>query len=179
MSCSAHKADNPGAGDGVYWIVPAGTPLRAYCDMRQRVELCTELMGEHAGVTRDDTHLAYRMTSLLDVGGGVCHLWNLRDSAAGRPLDRFVPKAPATGPQTCAVLGFIADDALGICGYGDGAGRSNCGFPVNPLLRWGTTCDGCVTNDGSFDHYVIQGPMHTAAALTSADGSVQTRCRIR
>jgi len=71
VSCNAHKNAYPSAPDGVRWISPSGTPMRAYCDMAERVELCTEIEGDHRGVTRDGSRLAYSLRSVLIASEGI------------------------------------------------------------------------------------------------------------
>ena len=180
VSCRAFKADHPAAGDGVYWINPSGVPLRAYCDMRERIELCTELEAEHRGVTRDPARLVFTMMSVLDAGEGTCRLWALRASD-GYPIDTFVRSDPAQARDTCALLGFVSTASLTQCSYGSDAaqGYSKCGFPIGTYMRWGTSCSGCQQNDGEHDRYVLQGPMIRGQILGTFDGSRFLRCKVR
>jgi hypothetical protein len=178
VSCTAHKSAYPTATDGVYWINPTGTPMRAYCDMKLLTELCTEVEGEHRGKTREGSGVAYTMRSILHARDGVCSVWAVRASADGMPVGMLSPEAGQT-MSTCQALGFARDVALGACDFGDIAGYSNCGFAVSPLYQWGNRCSGCVLNDGVYPTYVKQGPMHSSSVISSVDGSFQSRCAIK
>jgi hypothetical protein len=179
VSCRALKNDDPSAGDGVYWINPGGVPLRAYCDMREGVELCTEVEGEHRGRTRDPSRLVFRMVSTLDAGAGLCRLWALRGLADGHPLELFSQVGQAAPPDTCRLLGFMATEEVGRCPFGNSSNHGTCGFPITDYLLWGNHCRGCVQNDGDFDRYMLQGPVITGHVMTSFDGAVATRCKVR
>jgi hypothetical protein len=180
VSCAAYAVDDPTAGDGVYWINPSGVPQHAYCDMREKLELCTEIEGDHRGVTRDSSRLQYRMISLLDLVTGVCKIRALRASD-GNPIDDYRRTDPTKRIDVCKLLGFVANGEVGTCKYGEGPEHSSCKFPlVAPLYRWGTLCAGCDNgNDGEFDHFVLQGRMNTATIITSYDGAVTTTCKVR
>jgi hypothetical protein len=179
VSCGAEKSESPGARDGVYWINPGGVPLHAYCDMRERVELCTELEGEHRGVLRDPSQLPFRLISVLDARAGTCKLWGLRSSVMGYPIGLFAQGDPPTTEDTCAILGFVSTADLGTCRFGSDPGHSDCGYPDSNFLRWGTICTGCAQNGGTFDHYVLQGPVHSGTIVSNAFGDIATVCRAR
>jgi hypothetical protein len=177
VSCRALKNDDPSAADGIYWINPTGVPLRAYCDMREVVELCTEVESEHRGRTRDPARLVFRMMSVLDAGAGVCRLWALRALSDGFPLEVFSKFDQAPQLDTCRLLGFVATEEVGRCAFGSQS--SKCGFPIGEHMLWGNHCRGCAQNDGDHDHYVLQGPVFSGNVMTSVDGAVSTRCRVR
>jgi hypothetical protein len=173
--CSAQKSAYPQSPDGVYWITPGGTPQRAFCDMQQQTELCTEMSAQHVSRTRDGSGLPYVMSSLLVYSQGVCQIWAVR-STDGYPFDALNPAGmPKLG--TCAALGFISDGTIGTCPYG--SADSACGYSVNPLLRYGNLCSGCQQGDGTFSTYQLQGPMVKGSVLSSVDGSTKTTCKIR
>jgi hypothetical protein len=173
LNCNALKTDHPAAGDGIYWIQPGPVAQRVYCDMRERLELCSEREEEHKGFGRDPSHIHFVMRSVLDLGAGVCKLWAIRSVAGGWPLDDF------RGGDTCAILGFRSTQALGRCPFGDSAPNTNCGFTAANFLRWGTFCSGCVQNDGPHDRYVLQGPIHSGFILSNTVGTIATLCRVR
>jgi len=177
-SCAAQRTAYPTSKDGVYWVGPATSPYRAYCDMQLQAELCAETPGSHAGKTREGSGLAYTMTSQLLYSAGVCELWALRATTDGYPLDRLHKVAGLT-MTTCAALGFVADGALGTCGFGSNY-KSDCGFPISSnYYRYGNLCNGCSKNDGPHAAYVLQGYMGTASVLTSVDGKTRTRCKVK
>jgi hypothetical protein len=177
VSCASQKSSYPTSVDGIYWINPSGTPMRAYCDMQVQTELCTEVEGDHHGTTREGSNLSFVMTSVLHASDGECLLWALRASADDYPLAGLDGQAPLS---TCQWLGFVSDGVLGGCPFGDGAGSSDCGFPISlPYYQWGNACSGCVIGDGVSDTYVKQGPMHTSFVVSTFDGSVQSRCKVR
>jgi hypothetical protein len=147
--------------------------------MREKVELCTEIEGEHRGTTRDPAHLVFRLRSVLDAGEGICRIWALRAVTDGFPIEFFFRIDRPQQLDTCWALGFIATDTLGHCDFGMDPAYSKCGFPVTTYMRWGTYCQGCQQNNGEFDHYVLQGPMTRARVITSFDGAIFTRCRVR
>jgi hypothetical protein len=178
VSCAAHKSAYPSSPDGVYWINPTGTPMRAYCDMQLESELCTEIEGEHRGRTRDGSNLAYTTRSILHASDGKCSLWAVRGSADGYPL-RALEMLAGQKLGSCQALGFAGDVALGSCAFGDSTGYTNCGFALSTLYQWGNHCSGCVEGDGISATYVKQGPMHSSSVLSSFDGSVQSHCAIR
>jgi hypothetical protein len=179
VSCQGHKNDYPPAPDGIYWINPGGVPLRAYCDMRHRLELCTEITAERRGIMRDATGLIYRMVSSLDVALGLCKLWAVRSEADGYPIDRDRRTNPALVRDTCQVLGFKSTGTLGNCNFGDSEGNSSCGFPVARFFRWGTLCSGCTQNNGEHERFVLQGVMHAGDVISNWTGSIHTTCRVR
>ena len=178
-SCLGVKNDNAAAADGVYWISPGGVPQRAYCDMRQRLELCTEVTGERHGVMRDATGLIYRMVSSLDVTLGLCKLWAVRSQADGYPLDRDRRTILALQRDTCQLLGFKSTAAVGECKFGDAAGSSTCGFPVARYFRWGTLCSGCTQNNGEHERFLLQGVIHSGLVMSNWSGSIYTTCRVQ
>ncbi|HMI91076.1 MAG TPA: fibrinogen-like YCDxxxxGGGW domain-containing protein [Polyangiales bacterium] len=179
VSCNAHKNSYPSAPDGVFWISPTGTPMRAYCDMSERVELCTEIESDHRGVTRDPTKLAYSLRSVLIVSEGLCSIWAVRDTAEQLPLTQL-HKSDTQPLDTCQALGFAADGTLGVCAYGSYAGFSKCGFPIaDAFMVYGNLCGGCVEHDGTYDAYVRQGPVLQGDVISSFDGTTKTTCRVR
>ena len=178
-SCSAQAGSYPAAKDGEYWIAPAtGSPYRAYCDMQLKVELCAEKQGAHQGKTREGSALAYTMTSVLLHGKGVCQLWAIRATKDNYPIDSLNAVA-GQKMKTCAALGFIADDKLGSCLFGNSY-SSNCGFPVKAsYYRYGNLCSGCSKNNGQYKSYVLQGYMSSASVLSTMGGKTRTSCKIR
>lgn len=173
-TCAAHKNKYPASKDGVYWLAGGGNAYRAYCDMTEAVALCSDKVGERVGRTRDSSRLEYKMTAVL-LEDGRCKLWNLRGAADNYPLWRLEPLAGVPTAQTCVKLGFAADGVLGNCAYG--ASRTNCGYQVTPLHRYGNACSGCELNDGNFDHWVVQGPIKLSGVLSDASGKVFTTCK--
>jgi hypothetical protein len=175
VSCAAHKSSYPSSGDGVYWIGPPA--MRAYCDMRVPIALCTEVTEAHSGGrTRDGSNVTFALSSVLLWSQGECAIWSLRALPEGIPFGPYRRTHPLT---TCQAFGFVADGQLGNCAYGDSPGYSACGFGASPLYQMGDDCAGCVVGDGPHDLYVRQGPMHESRVLTSADPSTQTRCKVR
>jgi hypothetical protein len=179
VSCAAHKSAYPSSGDGVYWINPTGTPMRAYCDMQLQSELCTEIEADHRGKTRDGSNLPYTMRSILHARDAKCSIWAVRGSTDGYPI-RAIEMVEGQKLGTCQALGFPSDVMLGECAFGDSAGYSNCGFALSPpLYQWGNHCSGCMIGDGLSPTYVKQGPMHSSTVLSTADGSVQSHCAVK
>ena len=175
VSCAAHKSSYPSSGDGVYWIGPPA--MRAYCDMRVPIALCTEVTEEHSGGrTRDGSNVTFGLTSVLLWSQGECAMWALRAIPEGIPFGPYRRTHPLT---TCQAFGFVADAQLGNCAYGDTAGYTACGFDAPPLYQMGDDCAGCVVGDGPHDLYVRQGPVHQSSVLTSSDPSTQTRCKVK
>jgi hypothetical protein len=179
LNCNALKTDHPAASDGIYWIQPGPVPMRVYCDMRERLELCSEREEEHKGFARDASHLHFVMHSVLDLNAGVCKLWALRSVTGNWPLEAFNRALPANQRDTCVLLGFKGTSSLGRCPFGDAAPNTNCGFASANYLRWGTTCSGCQQNDGEHDRFTLQGPIHTGHILSNTVGTIATRCRVR
>ena len=175
VSCAAHKSSYPSSGDGVYWIGPPA--MRAYCDMRVPIALCTEVTEAHSGGrTRDGSNVTFALTSVLLWSQGECAIWALRALPEGIPFGPYRRTHPLT---TCQAFGFVADGQLGNCAYGDSPGYTACGFGAPPLYQMGDDCAGCVVGDGPHDLYVRQGPLHESRALTSSDPSTQTRCKVK
>ena len=184
-SCDHHKAANPDAGDGVYWINPSGTPTRAYCDMEQRLELCTDAESEHHGVLRDGSELEYTITSVLSVDARTCQVWALRDSFEQLPIDLF----------DCSALGFGRIDDRNGCTYGvgivDGIQCSDCGFGgVDDYAIWSKSCQICISGIRcshtcspalTVDHYDQVVKVSNGGCLripTSFDGKARLSCRV-
>jgi hypothetical protein len=183
VSCASQRSSYAASPDGVYWLNPTGAAqLRAYCDMRQGVELCTDVQGDHQSRTREGSNSSFAMISLLLWNEGVCKIWALRRTPEGYPFSKLVLQH-ALG--TCQAFGFVADDEIGYCPYGDNAGKTNCGFPLGtvappPYYAMRDSCLGCTeAGDGDHDSYVVSGPMHFTDTLSSFDGSTYTRCRVR
>lgn len=175
-SCSAQKNRYAASQDGVYWIGSGPELRRAYCDMQLAQELCSEVEGEHQGKARDGSNLEFSMTSVLLVQSSECKLWNLRASD-GFPIDQLVVNELTPAGRTCPSLGFIQDGKLGSCPFG--SERSNCGFDVTPLRRYGNDCAGCANvGKGKFDHWVLQGDMKVAGTLSRQSGSIFTTCKV-
>ena len=175
VSCAAHKSSYPSSGDGVYWIGPPA--MRAYCDMRVPIALCTEVTEAHSGGrTRDGSNVTFALTSVLLWSQGECAIWALRALPEEIPFGPYYRTHPLT---TCQAFGFVADGQLGNCAYGDSPGYTACGFGAPPLYQMGDDCAGCVVGDGPHDLYVRQGPLHESRALTSSDPSTQTRCKVK
>jgi hypothetical protein len=195
-SCDHHKAANPNAGDGLYWINPAGTPMRAYCDMEQRLELCTDVEAEHHGVLRDASKLKYTMTSVLSMDGRTCEVWAVRDSFEQIPIST-VSNAPAG--DSCTFLGFGPVVALGSCGYGTGSIGAmpcgDCGFGgMITSTAWSNYCCICTTgarcSDGcgggrldvltyeNYEQYVRVNNGGCLRLMSSFDGQFRTSCRV-
>lgn len=175
-TCAAQKNKYPASKDGVYWVGAGAGTHRAYCDMAEVVELCSDAASERLGRTRDSSKLEYKMTAVL-LEDGLCKMWNIRGAADNYPLWQLDAVAGVPAGQTCAKLGFVADGVLGSCPYGES--RSNCGYEVTPLNRYGNTCSGCTLNDGDFDHWVVQGPIKTGGVLSDAAGKIFTTCKTR
>jgi hypothetical protein len=178
VSCAAHKSTYPTSPDGVYWISPTGTPMRAYCDMQLQSELCTETEGDHRGRTREGSNLAYTMRSILHASANECSIWAVRGSADGYPLHEIILVA-GQKLGACQALGFPGDVSIASCAYGDNPGNSNCGFPLTVLYQWGNMCSGCVLGNGDFPVYTKQGPMHSSTLMSSFDGSTQSHCAVK
>jgi hypothetical protein len=177
VGCSAQKSAYPQSPDGIYWIVQAGVPEHAFCDMELEVELCTESSGEHIGRTREGSGLDFAMSSVLLYGQGLCKTWALRGSN-GYPLTALNPAGhPTLG--TCAALGFVSDGTSGACPYGTSTGFSACGYSVTSTYQYGNVCLGCAQGAGTFATYVLQGPINTGYVLSNFDGTTATTCRIR
>ena len=174
-TCAAQKNKYPASKDGVYWLVKGANAQRVYCDMAEAIELCSEVEGQHQGRTRDSSKLEYSMTSVLLPDLASCKMWAIRAVADGYPLWKLEAKAGVPEGQTCIKLGFAADGTLGTCNYG--SMRSDCGFMLDPLNRYGNTCSGCVLNDGDFDHWLLQGPVKVGAVLSNVSGSAFTTCK--
>ena len=175
-TCAAQKNKYPASKDGVYWT---GTDAqmqmhRSYCDMEEAIELCSDAEADRVGRTRDSSKLEYKMRAVL-LEDGLCKMWNLRAAADNYPLWKLEAVAGVPAAQTCAKLGFVADGVLGSCPYGET--RTNCGYPVTPLNRYGNTCTSCVLNDGDFDHWVPQGPIKLGGVLSNASGTTFTTCK--
>jgi hypothetical protein len=178
VSCAAQKSTYPASTDGVYWINPAGTAMRAYCDMKIVTELCTEIEGEHHGRTREGSNLGYTMRSILHARDGQCGIWAVR-AADGYPI-RVLTMVAGQTLTTCQALGFVSDGVLNACAFGDSAGNSNCGYPFGtPYYQYGNLCAGCVIGDGESPTYVKQGPMHSSSVISTFDGSTQSFCKVR
>jgi hypothetical protein len=176
--CAAQKNAYPASQDGTYWVAPSGAPERAFCDMRQQVELCTEISGEHAGQTREGSNLAFEMSSQLLYSLGVCRIWAVR-GMDGYPFTALDP-GPAPPLGTCAALGFVADDVIGTCRYGTKAGYTTAGYSVSVTNDYGNLCTMCGgTGAGSFKEYVLQGAIASGHVMSSFDGTTSTTCRIR
>jgi hypothetical protein len=175
-TCAAQKNKYPASKDGVYWVGTGAGTHRAYCDMAEVVELCSDSASERVGRTRDSSKLEYKMTSVL-LADGSCKMWNMRSAADGYPLSQLKKVAGVPAAQTCIKLGFVADGVLGDCSYG--SSLTNCGYAVMPLNRYGNNCSGCVLNDGDFDHWVVQGPVISGDVLSDAAGKVFTTCKTR
>jgi hypothetical protein len=168
-----------GSTDGEYWIAPdGGAPTLAYCDMTIKAALCTQTEGTNTGVTRDSSHLSYSMVSVLDDSSGVCNVWAVYNIADGYPLDAL--SDAGTSLTTCQALGFLGDQTIGACLFGSDPGYTACGFTLSGgYFRYGNQCVGCTTNDGTYPDYVLQGPMFSAAVMSSVDGTTMTSCKIR
>lgn len=178
VSCAAQKNSFPDSKDGVYWLAGDGAARRVYCDMAQSAELCSEVMGEHQGRTRDKSTLAYTMTSVLLLSDGVCKLWDIHGSDSGYPFGGLEAIQGVPAASTCRYLGFAADGALGSCNYGSNTGYTNCGFTKTPLERYGNSCASCTPDGaGTFDHWVLQGQIFAAGILSSKSGSIFTTCK--
>lgn len=177
VSCAAQKSSHPSSSDGVYWINPSGTPMRAYCDMMERTELCTEVAASHQGKTRDGSSLSFAMMSQLFWDQRECSIWAVRDASQGYPISPYVVSHALT---TCQALGFVANGTLGACAFGSDPSYSNCGFTFAlPFSLWGDFCDGCTENPGTFTMYVRMGPIRQSSVLTTFDGTVRTTCKVR
>lgn len=175
VSCAAQKSSYPSSSDGVYWIGPPA--MRAYCDMRVPIELCTEVTQEHSGGrTRDGSNVTFALSSVLLWSQGECAIWALRALPEGIPFGPYLRTHPLTA---CQAFGFVADGQLGSCAYGDSPGYSGCGFGSPPLYQMGDDCAGCVVGDGPHDIYTRLGPLHESRVITSFDPSTQTRCKVR
>jgi len=104
-----------------------------------------------------------------------------RRSSGGYPLDRLYLN-DGQRSSTCQALGFGENVHLGSCSFGrrSSEGYSDCGFTNSHYFRYGNKCEGCKLNDGDiYPAYIRQGPMNKARVITSASGSVKTRCKIR
>jgi hypothetical protein len=180
VGCAAHKTAWPSAGDGVYWIAPAGSPPRlAYCDMSLRTELCTTAQATHTGKTREGSNTAFSMTSALSADGRICDVWAVRGSD-GFPLGVWAKGYNSLMLSQCQALGFVDDVAISQCPYGSDAGYSNCGYAVSPLYAYGHQCLGtCQIGGGTFTQYTKMGPFTTGAVLSTVDGAIRARCRAR
>ncbi len=176
-SCAATKTAHPTAPDGEYWIKPdMGAPYRAYCDMAQAKEICTEAGGPVSSRTREGSNLAWSAVAKLDHKMGLCALHALK--GATYPFADLKAVAGQT-MKTCAAFGFKGDGTLGSCPYGTATGRTKCGFTVSALNRYGNACTGCTLNAGNFRNYLVQGPITAGAVLTDFTGTVKTTCLVR
>ncbi|MFZ5893610.1 MAG: hypothetical protein ACOY0T_21285 [Myxococcota bacterium] len=180
QNCARHKSKYPSASDGVYWIQGVAGPLLAFCDMRERSELCTQERGSRSGRLRDASGLGYSMTSLLIAEESRCEIYNL-------VVGDGYPLSPAVGTSfdTCQALGFVRDSLIQQCQYGDAIGggstsyADDCGYDIDAYRIYGTYCTGCTEEgDGAYDHYVRQGPIHWGQTIATADGSVRSYCAI-
>lgn len=63
-------------------------PIRAYCDMQARVELCTDIEEEHHGVTREPSMLKFTMTSIMHEDAETCDIWAVRENGTNIPIGR-------------------------------------------------------------------------------------------
>ncbi len=175
-SCAATKAAHATAPDGEYWIKPAtGAAYRAYCDMLRGVEICNEAGTAVSGRTREGSGRTWTAKGKLLHDAGVCELWALA-GPSGYPFDKLNMVAGQT-LTTCQAFGFVGDGTLGSCAYG--SSRTNCGFAVGTLYRYGNVCSTCLTGSGSFKNYTLQGPMSNAAVLSNRSGTIKTTCKIR
>jgi hypothetical protein len=180
-SCADHKSLDPEAEDGVYWINPKGKPMRAYCDMQERLELCTEVEDEHHGVTRESKKLNYTMSSQLRKDARVCEIWAVRETETGVPLG----VVNYAGKTTCMALGFLWTEELKYCSYGPDQGCSNCGFNGAQDFVWTGECRFCTDNsccllDGfaipvryeSYNKIDVRGVI----VISSFDGTTRSSC---
>jgi hypothetical protein len=171
-SCPDTKAAYPAATSGEYYLNP-GTAVLAYCDMVQNRELCRSgSYATHTGVTRDGSGLAYSLVSRMSsstYGAGSCTFYALYNPPTGRPFEAHVN-------GTCMALGFRADISIGACLFGLNPGWSSCGFPIVDWYWWGTTCTGCVLNNGTYPSYVVQGPIGAGGVPTDYSGSTTSTC---
>jgi hypothetical protein len=177
VACRDQKRIDPDSPDGIYWLNwPAFgiDPFQTYCDMQQKVELCSTLEGEHQGRTRDSSQLEYLFTSVLNPDQGICTFWALRGALDSYPFSQLEPKDAAGNPtgamSTCAALGFVGDQSIG--SYPSGG-------PGIMYHKYGNVCPSCDEGKGVFDHYVRQGFSYEATVITSMDGSVRSSCRVR
>lgn len=174
-TCAAQKNRYAASKDGVYWVGRMSDVHLAYCDMDEAVELCSDVEGEHRGRTRDSSKIPYVMTSLLLPNEGLCKMWAIRAVSDGHPFGQLEAVAGVAAGQTCAKLGFVSDGTLGVCSFG--SERSTCGFS-GPFFRYGNSCSAaCGTTAGTFDHYILQGPMLRAGTLSTFSGSTATTCK--
>ena len=174
-TCAAQKNRYPASHDGLYWIGKIDDLRLVYCDMDEAVELCSEVAAEHRGRTRDISKIPYVMTSVLLPSEGLCKVWAVRAASDGHPFGPLEGVAGLAGGQTCSKLGFVSDGAIGSCSFG--SERSSCGF-AGTFFRYGNHCSGCDTGAGVFDHYVLQGPVTNASAISTFSGSASTTCKI-
>ena len=175
-SCAATKTAIPTAKDGEYWIKPAaGAAYRAYCDMVRISEICNEAGSAVTGRTREGSLRVWTGKGKLNHEKGICELWALA-GPSNYPFDRLNLVLGQT-MSTCQAFGFVADDTLGSCPYG--STRTNCGFTVATLYRYGNVCSGCSTGTGSFRNYTLQGPMSAASVLSNTTGTIKTVCKFR
>jgi hypothetical protein len=175
-SCAATKTAYPTAKDGEYWIKPAtGASYRAYCDMARVAEICNEAGTTVSGRTREGSLRTWTGKGKLLHEAGVCELWALA-GPSGYPFDKLNLVLGQT-LTTCQAFGFVADGTLGSCAYG--SSRTNCGFAVATLYRFGNVCSGCTLGAGSFRNYTQQGPMSAASVLSNTSGTIKTTCKVR
>lgn len=175
-SCAATKLAHPTAKDGEYWIKPAmGTAYRAYCDMARSTEICNEAGTAVSGRTREGSGRTWTGKGKLLHDEGVCELWALA-GPSGYPFDKLNMVAGQT-LSTCQAFGFVDDGTLGSCPYG--SNRTNCGFTVSTMYRYGNVCTGCTIGGGSLKNYTLQGPMSSAAVITNTSGTIKTTCKVR
>jgi hypothetical protein len=156
VSCAAHKSSYPSSGDGVYWIGPPA--MRAYCDMRVPIALCTEVTEEHSGGrTRDGSNATFALTSVLLWSQGECAIWALRALPRGFPSDRIA--APTRSPPVRRSASSLTDSSA-TAPTATAPDTTACGFGAPPLYQMGDDCAGCVVGDGPHELYVRQGPVH-------------------
>jgi hypothetical protein len=187
--CAELSVGSPELEDGQYWLTSNDVPRRAYCDMTAKVELCNDGVMDHDGVTRDDSHLAFSLTSVLEAGG--CRVWNVWARVDHRPLDALTTlnaEGSVIGNQACQPLGFRSDpadfDRADGCAYGMDEGWTSCGFqPVSDrvsiaptLTKWSNNCPDCAVNGGIFPSYAVQGPIYQSRIPWNADGDIAVLC---
>ena len=132
----------------------------------------------HKGKTREGSKLDYVMTSVLLYSKGVCEIWAVRAVKDNYPVDHLGKNKGQT-LSTCQALGFIANDKMSSCKFGDSY-PSNCGFPIKTsYYRYGTGCTGCTKNNGYYKSYVLQGYMHSASVISTMNGKTRSRCKVK
>jgi hypothetical protein len=173
-----------GSASGLYRIEGLTGSYRAYCDAAHGVELCTEALGEHRGVSKDPSELAFTMTSVLE--GDACRVWNVKAESDGRPLDaleffdddlQFVSVDPCLPLGLPKALGFRRADG---CPYGSNPGYGACGYDPKQdgtgPMKWSNGCLSCRVNGGNSHGYVLQGEIYTSLIPWDASGQFSMVC---